>query len=907
MSRKNNYYQFLMKNINVENFRTFVELAPVGVVISDRRQNTIYINQKFIDLFGYNLEDVPSIEEWWILAYPDREKRTEIKLSWNRAYEKAVREGSEIGPMEYPVHCKDGAVRHIEFRLAVIEEMNIVLFTDVTDRKLVEQELRDSEGKFRTMAENSPVAIMIHQDDYFVYANSAAEQISGYSIEELYKMRFWHFIHPEYRDLVRERGQMRQSGKQVQPRYDFKIITKSGREKWVDISGSAFHYQGKPASFVMAIDITEHKRVIEALQYRLKVENLIAQVSSTLVSSSSADLNHIINRMLKLCGEFFYTDCSYLLSFASDGKTVEHIYEWSDVEMISQVERVRKNTPLSNSWLIEKILKEGFVHVPAVDKMPSEAAAEKRDFQAWGIKSFLMIAIIREGVIHRLIGFDSVKEKKVWSDEQIALLQVITEIISSAVSRQQAEKALKASEERYRDILTSMEEGYYEVDLTGRFTFFNDSLCKISGYDSDQLLGKSYKDLYKYPDIVFEPYNRVYRTGIPDKAANLPIITGDGREIFVEVSITLQKDEKENPVGFRGVVRDVTERKMYEDKLKFLSLRDRLTGIYNRTYFDNEISRLGESREYPITIIVCDLDGLKLINDTLGHHKGDQLLINCAQLLKKNLRSSDILARVGGDEFVAIMPRTDKKTAELIFKRIRSAVDKYNETNSQLPLSISMGYAISEKGTSPLLETYKEADDLMYRDKLHKGAGAKSQIINSLMITLGERDFITEGHASRLEDLCRKMGKEVNLSQKQISDLSLLAQVHDLGKVGIPDHILLKQGDLSDEEWKIMRTHPEKGHRIASASADLHGIADLILHHHEWWDGNGYPKGLAGEDIPVECRILAVVDAFDAMTSDRPYMQAISIKEAVKELKQKIGSQFDPRMVDVFLNIINEC
>ncbi len=210
-----------------------------------------------------------------------------------------------------------------------------------------------------------------------------------------------------------------------------------------------------------------------------------------------------------------------------------------------------------------------------------------------------------------------------------------------------------------------------------------------------------------------------------------------------------------------------------------------------------------------------------------------------------------------------------------------------------------------EEGTTPLLETYKEADDLMYRDKLHKGAGAKSQILKSLMIALGERDFITEGHALRLVKICSKMGRKANLSHKQISNLSLLAQVHDLGKVGIPDHILFKKGSLNDEEWKIMRTHSEKGHRIASASADLYGIANLILHHHEYWDGSGYPSGLAGEEIPVECRILAIADAFDAMTSDRPYLKAKSKKIALKELKDNAGSQFDPHLVDLFLKMIN--
>jgi HD-GYP domain-containing protein (c-di-GMP phosphodiesterase class II) len=136
--------------------------------------------------------------------------------------------------------------------------------------------------------------------------------------------------------------------------------------------------------------------------------------------------------------------------------------------------------------------------------------------------------------------------------------------------------------------------------------------------------------------------------------------------------------------------------------------------------------------------------------------------------------------------------------------------------------------------------------------------------------------------------------------------LALLAQVHDIGKVGIPDQILLKNGPLNEEEWKIMRKHSEKGHRIASASADLLGIADFILKHHERWDGSGYPLGLKGKEIPVECRILAIVDAFDAMTSDRPYKEPRSIGDAIEELKRCAGSQFDPELVTMFLSVLAE-
>ena len=262
-------------------------------------------------------------------------------------------------------------------------------------------------------------------------------------------------------------------------------------------------------------------------------------------------------------------------------------------------------------------------------------------------------------------------------------------------------------------------------------------------------------------------------------------------------------------------------------------MHDTLTGLYNRAFFEEEMRRLDGSREYPITIISADVDGLKLINDTMGHTKGDQLLKACAAILRKSLRSSDILARIGGDEFVVILPRTDKKTGNRIIQRIRSNSTSYNLEHNELPLSISLGAATAQSAEVPLHAVYKKADDLMYRDKLNNINSVRSYTIDLLLNALAERDFMSTGHTQRLSRICLTMAEKLDLPAPQLINLAILTQVHDLGKIGVPDSILFKKGILTEEEWSIMRQHPKRATAWLLHLLDLAEFADLILKHHE--------------------------------------------------------------------------
>lgn len=335
------------------------------------------------------------------------------------------------------------------------------------------------------------------------------------------------------------------------------------------------------------------------------------------------------------------------------------------------------------------------------------------------------------------------------------------------------------------------------------------------------------------------------------------------------------------------------------------SLYDSLTGVYNRSFFEEHLRKKSPDIDGQISLIVCDIDGLKLVNDSLGHQQGDSLLIAAANVLKVCCPANAKIARTGGDEFVIMLSGSEQQ-ADQICQSVRQAVNQYNQahTGTLCVLSMSLGVAGSTSVQQDIAGLFKQADSAMYREKLHRSRSARSAVVNTLKQTLAIRDYITDGHAQRLIELIVRFADACGLSSARINDLHLFAEFHDIGKVGIPDSILFKPGPLTTEEWEIMKQHAEIGYRISQAAPDFAPIADWTLKHHEWWNGQGYPLGLKGEDIPIESRMLAIVDAYDAMTHDRPYRQAMTTSQAIAEIKRLSGAQFDPRLVQIFLSII---
>lgn len=330
--------------------------------------------------------------------------------------------------------------------------------------------------------------------------------------------------------------------------------------------------------------------------------------------------------------------------------------------------------------------------------------------------------------------------------------------------------------------------------------------------------------------------------------------------------------------------------------------RDMLTGLYSKNSFYGETDKMLAQGIYPVTVVVCNANGIGLVNDVFGWRKGNQMLRRAADLLREYLPGSSILARMEDGDMAAALAEVDQEYAVRLFEEIKEQYSEANDTG--INTDIGYGIAVIRDETKSVEDAVREAAESMRTKKMMNQSSQKSSLLDSLTQTLTESDYETEEHVERTREMAIRLGQALHLEDGELGKLALLAVLHDIGKIAIPHSILLKPGKLSEAEWEIMKTHTEKGYRIANASKELKPIGEYILHHHERWDGGGYPGGLAGEEIPLLSRIITVVDSHDVMVHDRPYHKAMSAEAAEEELRRCAGTQFDPKLVEVFLAMI---
>lgn len=365
--------------------------------------------------------------------------------------------------------------------------------------------------------------------------------------------------------------------------------------------------------------------------------------------------------------------------------------------------------------------------------------------------------------------------------------------------------------------------------------------------------------------------------------------------------VTLE-DGRKRLLGSIIVMNDVSELKQAYSDLEYSITYDALTGLFNKNSFMKKAGEYEDSSKWPVAVVSLNINRLSYINDNYGISEGDKVVVGLANLLMKKFDKRGFISRFSENDMLVVFQKmSEEKAISLMNDFVKEAGKQLS--CSKYPVTVEYGVYIKNDDKDSLVNAANSAITYMRNKKMMRGDSYKSSLIDSLTQSLAENDLETEERVKRTKSLAKKFGEKLHLSDAEMSQLMMLVVLHDIGKIAIPETILSKPDKLYGEEWEIMKSHTEKGYRIAKAAVELEPIADCILSHHEKWDGSGYPNGLKGEEIPLLSRILTIVDAYDAMTHDRPYNKAVSGREALDELVRCAGTQFDPELVRVFVSL----
>ncbi len=764
------------------------------------------------------------------------------------------------------------------------------------DRQGLVETLQQMERKYRLLADNACDIISLHSIDgsECLYVNPAISNILNYLEEDIVgssNFKITDMVYEEDKDeLLRIFNRTLQMSEATG---ELRYKKKDGDLVWFEVVGRLI-YDGDdiPVVLLRARNVNDQKIVENQMEKQYeelhrgyeKIEELNTQLSEyqeTLLETNARLINSEEQLQLALWGA---NECMWEWNMIS-GKFL--IYDkWANV--------------LGYDWNEEEILTsewENYFH-PDDFLILSEALQTYLEGKA---PHFSVEARVKngQGVYIWLL----VTGKLVFQDNKGRTLRMIG--LGQDISCwKQARQKLEDSEAKYRDLFEKNPIGLCKFDRAGNVADVNSAMADILGASSQEEIKNlnifSQDNLEILP--ILDDLLELCASG-ETASGELQITTRWDKEVWIYYRIDPLIDEAGNFQEAMLVCEEITARKKAEDKIRYLSFNDSLTGLYNRAFYEEELKRLDTKRQLPLTIVMGDLNGLKLINDAFGHKQGDIALQKVSEVLRVSCRQEDIVARMGGDEFVALLPKTSAQVARNICRRIKENCQKVETSN--MKLSIALGMATKESVEQDIAEIEHEAEERMYRNKLLENRSTRNSFINSLEETLWSRGHETREHTGRLHQILEAVSYKVGLNNSEIANLKLLASLHDIGKIAIPPSILEKETGLSEEEWDTIKKHPEIGYRIALSAPELAPIAEAILTHHENWDGTGYPLEIKGESIPLLARILAIADTYDVVRNGRPYQQALSKEKTLQEIQACAGTRFDPKLVDVFVEEIS--
>ncbi len=888
-----------------------IDEAPSGIVVRDFEGNPLHVNKKMLEMNGYSYEEYMNLHL--------------VDLAASGNYEEAMQSLNEIkqkgeGLIEFANRRKDGTIMPAMIKARVVEWMGkpavLAISTDITDRKKAEEALRESEERYRLLITQMQQGVALQE-----VIMDEDGRVTDYRIIDCND------------SFLKSRKEKRENivGKTI--REQIEEVPDEWIERYASVALSGipcrFEHQSKAAGRTFDIiayspryrqfatiltDITERKKMEDELRVREEM------YTETVAGIDDAMWRYEISKERKVVESYISPAAERMLGLPEG--TIGHNFEtYSSYVYADDQDRV-------NNAFISVIKNVGERH-----------STEYRMIKAGGE----LIWCRSQGRSHLrsngntvVFGItNNITEKK---EAEIAL-ETSNEMLA-ALNQFSIEQIDVKTIDELMKLITEQVYGYYKPVAVVISEYDQDKkvlclrhiksesrvlklLSRLAGdrfekmeVPVDEVM---YEDMVSFENSVKTSLNETTAgviskklSGIIQKALGIKCFMGtalvvDGQPYGTIVMALRGYEEAQ----FKAFIKHYTyisaisvRRLQAEERIRLMSLRDQLTGLYNRFFMEEEMKRLDTKRQLPLAVVMADLNGLKLVNDAYGHSCGDEMLRIAARVISNSCREDDIIARWGGDEFVVLLPGTTAASAVALCKRIVN--ESIRHKVEDVPLSISLGVGVKSSLEESLTDVLHIAEDNMYRNKLSESRSNRSSVLNALIKALAAKSFETEAHAQRMHDLALKIGDKVGLSDSDLSCLRLLITLHDIGKINIPEEILTRDGPLSSEEWELVKKHPEMGYRISRATDEFSHVAGYILAHHEHWNGKGYPLGLKGKDIPLLSRITAIADAFEVMTNGRPYKAAMSTEEALEEIVRCSGTQFDPELVKITKAILND-
>ncbi|PKK97466.1 MAG: hypothetical protein CVV58_01145 [Tenericutes bacterium HGW-Tenericutes-3] len=727
-----------------------------------------------------------------------------------------------------------------------------VLSRNITDRIKISNDLIESEERFKILHNASFGGIALHDQGLIIDCNQGLSDITGYPIDELIGMDGLLLIAPEYREFVRSKIR---AG--YEEPYEAFGLRKNNEIYPLKLEARNMPYQNKQVRVVEFRDITnikqyEKDRKEKEKQYKLLFETMLR-------------------------GVIFQDNEGNILSCNPKAEEILGL----------SLEQMQGKSSINSKWVMKD--EKGNILTredhPAIICLKTKQKIGPTTFQIFkhNTNDFIWVSVTAIPLFNE-------------GDEDPYQVYSTFEDITE---RKRNEEALLAVNKRFETLFENAPLGYQSLDVNGYFNEVNQTWLRMLGYKKEEVIGHWFGDFLpeKYKNPFRERFEIFKKLGKIESVFEM--IKKDGTTVMIEFEGLIGYDEGRIFRQTYCTLNDITERQKKEEMIIYKSKHDYLTNLPNRGYFEEMLAKLDDPIYYPLGIVMMDLDGLKLINDAFGHARGNETLVQVANILRKIKCKDCFVSRIGGDEFVMLYPNANTSDMEELKKQLFNEVRNIREEDYRF--SISFGYSMKLDDSRDADDILNEAEDNMYSNKVLHGQSARNESVIAILNTLKVKYDEERLHSDLVSQYCRQLGEVLNFDADNLIEVELAGLMHDIGKITIPDNILKKPGKLDEQEWKIMKTHTINGYNILRSADKYSRLAEYALTHHERWDGNGYPNGLKGEEIPLISRVISICDAYEAMTSDRPYRKALGQQKAIDELIRCAGSQFDQKLVEIFI------